>query len=312
MLEILIAKPSVADFARETVRSLARQDADIARLVDSKEETAFVSPGILLDHLHPEAAGDPASLCSAGVVSCTLAATADSLGEVAGVVRRALDHPLARTGLFAGVFLVGPFVKGGETGGNAASARRIVQAADGTLRAVAFAPERVEVGTFVPEIVRAGVRALVAHTDASYELCAEAFSLGAEGVSLPFVSTAPVHHREAGPIAAAAKAGARAELPIGHRGLTGQQTRFLAAAFGERLRPIFHPATEGCRGVRGRVPSDFAGLVSREAHIKARTALAACRADEREGTFVLLDERLRVLAVAADGRLVLGADKAEQ
>ncbi|MHC4713205.1 MAG: hypothetical protein ACYTAN_08045 [Planctomycetota bacterium] len=309
MLEVLITEPSAAALARKAVASLAEGNRHTARLQAAPDATLVVCGGLSLDHLHP---GDFAvsDLHAAGITSWTLAVRVDSLAKVAESRDRTTACEAARVPGFAGVFLVGPFVNGGEgTEGDERAAARLVEAAGGRLSAVVFAPECVRIEKFVPALAALGVRPIVGHTAAPYDLCAAAFSLGAEGLSLPFVATPPVHHREPGAIAAAANAGVRCEFPFGHKGMTPQRAALLGRLFGANLRPIYHPADCG-EGSPDPPPADFARAAAAAAGLDARDLLKSCAGVDKAGTYALFTEDLHVLAVAIEGELVLEAGKA--
>jgi len=89
----------------------------------------------------------------------------------------------------------------------------LVEAAGGHLRVMTLAPELPRADSVLRAALSRGVVAAVGHTDARYEEAARAFAAGASLLTHAFNAMRPFHHRDPGPVGAAADApGAVVEL----------------------------------------------------------------------------------------------------
>jgi N-acetylglucosamine-6-phosphate deacetylase len=149
---------------------------------------------------------------------------------------------------FLGVNLEGPFVSSERRGAlppswplapDAAALKRLLDAADGTLRLITVAPELPGALDVIREAVAAGLRVSVGHTDATYEHASAGFAAGATQLTHAFNAMRPFHHRDPGPIGAAIEAGAIAEVIADGVHLHPATVRTLVRAFGpERVALI--------------------------------------------------------------------------
>ena len=78
----------------------------------------------------------------------------------------------------------------------------MLEAADGTLKALALAPELDGALDAIRYLTGKGVRVTVGHTGATYEQCTEAFKAGAVGGVHIFNQMLGLHHREPGTVGA--------------------------------------------------------------------------------------------------------------
>lgn len=112
-----------------------------------------------------------------------------------------------------GSHLEGPFLdpahKGAHDTGllrtpDAASVQRLLEAGRGTIRQVTMAPELPGGLEAIRAIVASGAATAVGHTGADAALCREAFDAGATILTHAFNAMPGLHHREPGPVGAAA------------------------------------------------------------------------------------------------------------
>lgn len=287
----------------ETVRAAGGRLHD---LVDSSDAVIYASSGIFLAHLHAEESvlGD---LLGAGITSWTLSVYGTDFESLERQSARLAESPLAKAPGFAGLVVEGPFVSAQSP--PAFDADALAQFLDSqALRAasVVFAPELVESARLAAVCRDRGVEPVVGHTNADYDSCREAFEAGAAALTLPFVATPPIRHRDPGPIAAAAEAQARVEVPVGAESFTPQMGAFIASAFPGRSTAIHHPCDHAGRGRGGRLGRDFAGQAAALTGLDARGFLSLHQADSGAGdTLVLFDDQLKPLATFNDGSLEL-------
>jgi N-acetylglucosamine-6-phosphate deacetylase len=166
------------------------------------------------------AAAHHAAAGTTGVVaSLVTAAPADLLRQV-----RALA-PLVAGGHLLGIHLEGPFLSPARRGAHASAllrdpdpalAEELLAAARGAIKIVTMAPERTG-ASLVAEMFRAaGVVVAFGHTDADYSGMAAALAAGAGSALVTHLGNAmpPLHHRAAGPVAAALVAAAADEASV--------------------------------------------------------------------------------------------------
>jgi N-acetylglucosamine-6-phosphate deacetylase len=126
------------------------------------------------------------------------------LGDIAAL---ALKDPLV-----LGAHLEGPFLSVGRRGAHDLSVlhpptrdevARLVAAADGRLRVLTLAPELEGALAATSQLVDAGVRVAVGHTEADYAQATAAFDAGATVLTHAFNAMPGIGHRAPGPVAAA-------------------------------------------------------------------------------------------------------------
>ncbi|WP_344712151.1 N-acetylglucosamine-6-phosphate deacetylase [Microbacterium terregens] len=112
-----------------------------------------------------------------------------------------------------GSHLEGPFLAGAYQGAHdgallrapdAAAVERLLSAGRGTVRQVTLAPELPGALEAIRLVVDAGAAAAVGHTGADLDLTRAAFDAGATILTHAFNAMPPLHHRDPGPVAAAA------------------------------------------------------------------------------------------------------------
>ena len=86
---------------------------------------------------------------------------------------------------------------------NRADLDDFLQAAQGSLSAIALAPEQALAPALIPYLKQRGLRVMLGHTDASYEQTKAALKAGADGVVHCFNGMRGLHHREPGVVGAA-------------------------------------------------------------------------------------------------------------
>lgn len=133
--------------------------------------------------------------------------------------------PLVESGELLGIHLEGPFLSAARCGAQSPEfiidpdpelAKRLLDAADGAIKVVTLAPERPGASDVAALFADAGVTVALGHTDASYEVMASGLSAlsGAGLVTHLANGMAPLHHRSAGPAAAALVAAAADEASV--------------------------------------------------------------------------------------------------
>jgi N-acetylglucosamine-6-phosphate deacetylase len=127
--------------------------------------------------------------------------------------------PLVASGRLEGIHLEGPFLAPARRGAHdpallrdpdPALAEDLLAAADGAIKVVTIAPERPGAAAVIRMLRAAGVVVAFGHTDGTYDVMAAALA-GAGGNGLvTHLGNAmpPLHHRAAGPVAAALAAAA--------------------------------------------------------------------------------------------------------
>lgn len=147
------------------------------------------------------------------VASIVTAAPADMIRQVA------LLAPLVAGGHLLGIHLEGPFLSAARCGAQApeyirdpdpALAEDLLDAGGGAIKLVTIAPERAGAPTLIRLFRSAGVTVALGHTDADYQAMASALAaLEGSGLVTHLANgMPPLHHRSAGPAAAALVAAA--------------------------------------------------------------------------------------------------------
>ncbi|BDV29941.1 N-acetylglucosamine-6-phosphate deacetylase [Microbacterium terricola] len=200
-------------------------DADTA-VLDGRAlagEGAILSPGFIDIHGHGGAGvsydDGPAAIRAAralhrehGTTRAVLSLVTAPLAELEQ--RAAMVADLAATDAdVLGSHLEGPFLDPGHKGAHDAALLRapdadgldrLLSAGRGTIRQITLAPELPGGLDAIGRIVEAGVVAAVGHTAAAYDLCRAAFDAGATVLTHAFNAMPGLHHRDPGPVAAAA------------------------------------------------------------------------------------------------------------
>jgi N-acetylglucosamine-6-phosphate deacetylase len=194
-----------------------------------------ILPGLIDIHCHgggghtfsttdpDEALAAAAHHASAGttgmIASLVTAAATDMLRQV-----RALA-PLVDAGELLGIHLEGPFLSVARRGAQSAEfirdpdqalAQELLAAGGGAIKIVTIAPERPGAPALIDTLRAAGAVVAFGHTDADYASMAEAFSRAAGTALVTHLPNGmpPLHHRAAGPAAAALVAAARGEASV--------------------------------------------------------------------------------------------------
>jgi len=194
-----------------------------------------ILPGLLDIHCHGGgghsfATTDPAEALAAAayhasagttgvIASLVTAAPAELLRQV-----RALA-PLVEAGQLLGIHLEGPFLAPARRGAHApwllrdpdeALVTALLEAAGSAIKIVTLAPERPRAAPVADMLRAAGVVVAYGHTDAGYECMARALASGGGDALVTHLGNAmpPLHHRCAGPVAAALAAAAADEASV--------------------------------------------------------------------------------------------------
>jgi N-acetylglucosamine-6-phosphate deacetylase len=127
--------------------------------------------------------------------------------------------PLVASGELLGIHLEGPFLSSARCGAQSpefiidpdpALAKDLLSAANGTIKVITIAPERLGAAALADIFRSAGVIVALGHTDADYDTMASGLaSLSGTGLVTHLANgMPPLHHRSAGPPAAALVAAA--------------------------------------------------------------------------------------------------------
>nr|WP_235021783.1 N-acetylglucosamine-6-phosphate deacetylase [Rathayibacter sp. VKM Ac-2754] len=191
-------------------------------VVDAGEATLV--PGFIDLHGHGGAHGSfddgPDEIAAALALHRRHGTTRSVLSLVANPLP-ALERSLAtiraamtRDPLILGAHLEGPFLSPGNHGAHDPQSllaptlehvAALLASGDGVLRQITVAPELEGGLDAIRRIVDGGVVAAVGHTGASYALTREAFAAGATVLTHAFNAMPGIHHREPGPVVAAAE-----------------------------------------------------------------------------------------------------------
>ena len=149
------------------------------------------------------------------VVPATMSLAEDELEKIMKVASE-YRREIAQAGLsyLHGINLEGPFVSAKKCGAQNTKYikkpdvdmfNRLYEASEGCIRICDIAPEEDTPSMdFIKEISKK-CRVSIAHTDADYDTAKRAFESGACHITHLFNAMAPLHHRNPGPIAAAAE-----------------------------------------------------------------------------------------------------------
>jgi N-acetylglucosamine-6-phosphate deacetylase len=194
-----------------------------------------ILPGLLDIHCHGGgghsfATTDPAEALAAAAWH----AAAGTTGVIASLVTAAPGEllrqvralaPLVAAGELLGIHLEGPFLAPARRGAHAPSLLRdpdpalvadLLEAAGGAIKIVTVAPERPGAAPVAAMLRAAGVVVAYGHTDAGYECMARALAgASGDGLVTHLGNAMPaLHHRAAGPVAAALVAAAGDEASV--------------------------------------------------------------------------------------------------
>lgn len=194
-----------------------------------------ILPGLLDIHCHGGgghsfATTDPAEAlaaaawhAAAGTTGVMASLVTAAPGELLGQVRALA--PLVAAGQLLGIHLEGPFLAPARRGAHApwllrdpdpALVADLLEAAGGAIKVVTVAPERPGAAPVAAMLRAAGVVVGFGHTDASYECMARALAdASGDGLVTHLGNAMPaLHHRAAGPVAAALAAAAGDEASV--------------------------------------------------------------------------------------------------
>jgi N-acetylglucosamine-6-phosphate deacetylase len=197
--------------------------------------SAVILPGLIDIHCHGGgghgfSTSDPAEALAAAahhalagttglIASIVTAPPADMLRQVSALA------PLVAAGHLLGIHLEGPFLSPARRGAQSAAdirdpdpalAEDLLEAGGGAIRIMTIAPERPAASVVIKLLISAGVVVALGHTDADYATMSEALSAvgGAALVTHLANGMPPLHHRAAGPAAAALVAAAADQASV--------------------------------------------------------------------------------------------------
>ncbi len=186
----------------------------------------IVIPGLVDIHFHGSAGADMsdgdleglhrmgAYEASRGVTAMCPATMTLSFEQLSGAMAAAAGYePADDEADLVGINLEGPFISPSKVGAQnpehvrAADAdefKKLQELSGGLIKLVDIAPEEPGAGAFIEELSDE-VRISVAHTCAGYDAAKDAFQKGARHLTHLFNAMDPMHHRNPGPIPAAAE-----------------------------------------------------------------------------------------------------------
>jgi N-acetylglucosamine-6-phosphate deacetylase len=199
------------------------------------EPDGTILPGLIDIHCH---GGGGHTLCTTDQDEALAAALhhreAGTTGVVASLVTASaatlIDQilalaPLVADGHLLGIHLEGPFLSEKRKGAqdpawllepDPALAERFIEAGGGAIKVMTIAPELPRAADVIKELRQAGVTVALGHTDAGYDTMRHAID-GLEGTALITHlanGMPPLHHRAAGPVAAALVAASAGEAVV--------------------------------------------------------------------------------------------------
>jgi N-acetylglucosamine-6-phosphate deacetylase len=143
------------------------------------------------------------------------------MGDIEAALHALAPHCAQRaagTARVLGVHLEGPYISAAKLGAQPAYARPprldeiLALHAIAPIRLVTIAPELAGSLALIPQLVEAGMRVQIGHSDASYEQAVAALDAGASGFTHLFNAMSPLHHRAPGVAGAALAHAEQAEL----------------------------------------------------------------------------------------------------
>ena len=144
--------------------------------------------------------------------STTVVASLVTAGEEVLLAQIRALRPLVGEGVIAGIHLEGPFLATGRCGAqdprrlvapDAAMARRLLDAGEGTVVMMTLAPELPGAEVVAEVLDEAGVRVALGHTEADYATFRRALDAPKPRVVTHLGNAmAPLHHRDLGPVGA--------------------------------------------------------------------------------------------------------------
>jgi N-acetylglucosamine-6-phosphate deacetylase len=166
------------------------------------------------------AAAYHASCGTTGVVASLVTATPDDLLRQVRTLA-----PLVADGRLLGIHLEGPFLSPARRGAHSpallrdpdpALAEDLLEAGGGAIKIVTLAPERTGAAAVAELLRAAGVVVALGHSDADYAAFDAALGAADGAALVTHLGNAmpPLHHRAAGPVAAALAAAARDEATV--------------------------------------------------------------------------------------------------
>jgi N-acetylglucosamine-6-phosphate deacetylase len=218
------------EFAEGRIRSTTGVGVTEATVRDSA--LPILLPGFVDLHVH---GGDGSDIMDGGdaastvarahagfgttsLLATTMTAPHDELQHafagLASVLARA-SQPRAR---ILGVHLEGPYISAARLGAQPDFARRLRRAelddlnALAPIRLITLAPEVADNLQAIPELLAAGYRVNLGHSDASYEEACAALDAGAHGFTHLYNAMSGMHHRAPGMVGAALAHAVHAEL----------------------------------------------------------------------------------------------------
>lgn len=220
---------------------------------------AWLVPGFVDIHCHGGAGvafgqGRDATLAAAafhrqhGTTRMLASLVTAPIGELVEQVRDLADFIAAGTRVdhhLTGIHLEGPFISPQHRGAHAAELLRrpdpaataaLLDAGRGWVKMVTLAPELPGGMQLLKQVIHGGAVAAVGHTDATYAQARDAFAAGASVLTHSCNGMRGLHHREPGPVLAAADTPeVYAEIINDGIHLHDATSRMLARSAGERL-----------------------------------------------------------------------------
>lgn len=184
---------------------------------DSTRHGAVLAPGFVDVHAHGGGGAsftdDPRTVLRAhlahGTTTMVASLVTASVSDLERQVSRLAD--LVEAGELAGIHLEGPWLAASRCGAHdpallrapvEAEVAAVLVAARGSVRMVTIAPELPGALGAIDQVVATGARVAIGHTEASYDVTAEAIGRGATVATHLFNAMPPLLHRSPGPVAA--------------------------------------------------------------------------------------------------------------
>lgn len=298
---------------------------------------AWVVPGFVDIHVHGGGGFDPAESASAlrgavgfhrryGTTSTLVSLVTAPPDELCEQLQRIATHARSDPALL-GAHLEGPFLSGRRCGAqhpkhvrlpDRALLADLIAASGGYLRVMTVAPELPGARAVMDDLLSAGVRVAVGHTDADYRAAELAFTRGATIATHLFNAMPPLHHREPGAAGAALDGGAYCEVVNDGRHVHPSLVRLVASRNPDRFVLVTDAISATGRpdgeyrlgGQRIMLNGDQARLLAADGAtgVLAGSVLTMDSAVRRAVTVCGIDPAVAVRAASTNAAAAVGAD----
>ncbi|MBR2466082.1 MAG: N-acetylglucosamine-6-phosphate deacetylase [Clostridia bacterium] len=144
-----------------------------------------------------------------------------------------------------------------------------------TAKLITIAPELEGAEEFIKKAKAAGVVVCLGHTDADYDTAMKAFAAGADCLTHTYNAMPGIHHRNPGPIAAGADAGAYAQLISDGKHVHPSAVRLLVKLYGPDKVVLISDSVEAAKMPDGEYKLGGLDVVVNEGTVRTREGALA-------------------------------------